>query len=210
MNPFQSIIVFAEFKDLTDTFRQCLLLQMYMLHHFPHSLAHSQIRQSGSKRVHRLHRMKLFLIFACRLKNLRMLHHKRTPPAYHPAPYNDMASGAQCITQKRHPKPQHFQCSGHIFDHGGRRLKFPVRRHLDISVNTAFHSSYRTFLQLTDRYRILIDIIGPRIKTQKISRRIYSQFLKERFRLFSNTLDLSNAGIFIHILYLFTWEKDTF
>ena len=72
--------------------------------------------------VDRLHGVEFLCIFFRGIVDLRVLHHKSFPPSHDSAAQNKKAPSAQCVSEKRHPEPDYFQCAGDIFEVKGGYL----------------------------------------------------------------------------------------
>ncbi len=112
--------------------------------------------------INGLHCISFFLVRGTGIENLRMLHHQCVLFAHNPSAQSDHAAPPQCVAKKRHPKPDHFQSAGHVFQIECGDLHFFILTDLDPPEDRADDSDCLSLLDLSNGNRIFIDIIGPR------------------------------------------------
>ena len=136
------------------------------------------IGQSCRQGINGLHCISFFLVRGTGIENLRMLHHQCVLFAHNPSAQSDHAAPPQCVAKKRHPKPDHFQSAGHVFQIECGDLHFFILTDLDPPEDRADDSDCLSLLDLSNGNRIFIDIIGPRIIRKQVPNGMDTCFYK--------------------------------
>ena len=127
-----------------------------------------------------------------------MFHHKPVFLPHHTAAQEEHPALSQRISQKRHPKPDHFYRAGQIFQTECCHLHSLVPGHLDAPEHTARHSADLSFLHAADGHRILKDLKSSRIIAKNISNGVHSYFPEQVFRFFSDAFQGTDTFCLSH------------
>ena len=127
-----------------------------------------------------------------------MFHYKSVPFPDHPAPQRDHTASRKCTAQKRHPKPDHFQCTGQIFHIQCGDLHPRASAYTDPPVDRAGHSHRMSLLYLSDRNRIFIHLVAVRIIADQIPDCGNPHFPEYLLRFLPDSFQNTYFGIFIY------------